>query len=331
MPHRREKRDVVELALAALLPLRPISLLALNEVDIALRPRALDQLQSALGLPHSEFFGHVRGTYGNALLSAQPLSRRSQVLLDGGTVVLDAQNREHRIVRGMLSCDAQLGELPVTIAVTHLDHIAEDERAVQVSHILRELQSFPAPGARPSRHTLLLGDLNALMSADYSPIQWQQHAAHNEHKGWGAPRDSAAAGGCLAALARAGFTDCVRESLLLPGGNGDSDGEGAPRWRQPPWTAHAHVDGPRYRIDYVMLAQPDYAMARAGGAVAAAAASPLPAREGGLESGKSGDNAVRRLVPVAARVENATDDGGLSSDHAPVAVDFAVESVRAIV
>jgi endonuclease/exonuclease/phosphatase family metal-dependent hydrolase len=64
-----EKADVSAAALAVLARLTPIDILALNEVDIDLRPNVLAQAQEALGLDHCAFFGHVRGVYGNALLS----------------------------------------------------------------------------------------------------------------------------------------------------------------------------------------------------------------------------------------------------------------------
>ena len=57
--HGKHKTDTVDAALSRLLQLSPISLLALNEVDVDLRPHALPKLQEALGLEHCAFFGHA--------------------------------------------------------------------------------------------------------------------------------------------------------------------------------------------------------------------------------------------------------------------------------
>mmetsp|Transcript_34110 Transcript_34110/g.112930 ORF Transcript_34110/g.112930 Transcript_34110/m.112930 type:complete len:118 (+) Transcript_34110:98-451(+) len=69
---------------AALSALHP-DLVTLNEVDVAHMPGCLESVSTALSLPFVEFFGHVRGTYGNAILSRYPLSRRKAVHLEGGT------------------------------------------------------------------------------------------------------------------------------------------------------------------------------------------------------------------------------------------------------
>eukprot|EP00965_Chrysotila_dentata_P237718 6202074-Pleurochrysis_carterae.AAC.1 len=53
------------------------SLIALNEVSVESPhpPHSVSELAEALGLRHYAFFGHVRGTYGNALISAAPIQR----------------------------------------------------------------------------------------------------------------------------------------------------------------------------------------------------------------------------------------------------------------
>ena len=76
----------------------------------------------------------------------------------------------HRILRGLLCVETKLGELPVRVAVTHLDHMVEAERCKQMAHLTRELlPQKPAPEI--ARHLLLLGDLNALTREDYTEAQ----------------------------------------------------------------------------------------------------------------------------------------------------------------
>ena len=69
----------------ALASLRP-SLVAFNEVDVVKSPQALQQISERLGM-RAEFFGHVRGRYGNALLSAFPVVSVAQHHLRGGTEI----------------------------------------------------------------------------------------------------------------------------------------------------------------------------------------------------------------------------------------------------
>ena len=69
----------------ALAALRP-SLVAFNEVDVVKSPQALQQISERLGM-RAEFFGHVRGRYGNALLSAFPVVSVAQHHLRGGTEI----------------------------------------------------------------------------------------------------------------------------------------------------------------------------------------------------------------------------------------------------
>ena len=99
----------------------------------------------------------------------------------------------------------------MTFAVTHLDHIAEREREVQLAHVVEVL---------PPR-CVLLGDLNALVREDYDDAAWAALEARHAAKGWSAPTH-----GCLAALK--GWADLGCASA------------------QP----SAHVGEPLYRIDY---------------------------------------------------------------------------------
>ena len=308
--HGKERHDTVDLVVRRLLELSPISLLALNEVDVALRPHALPRLQEALGLEHCAFFGHAGPSqnYGNAILSRAPFVPNSviQTHLDGGTTVLDREGRQHRIVRGMQSVRTTLGGVPAVVATTHLDHMVEAERVTQMRHVLRCLASDAA-----ASHTLLLGDMNALRRTDYTDAEWEQHEAHNAANGWQPPSDSERPEHSLGLLLGAGFRDCAREALTThspPGG-----GNAVVRWQSPPWSAHVHREGaPRYRIDYIFSRHPSESRGSGGGGAA----------DGGSD-GRSTPTAPR-LECVGVQTHNTTDDGGVSSDHCPVAAQFVV-------
>jgi len=221
--------------------LRP-TVVSLNEIDVSTTPHLLRALSERLGLEHTSFFGHVRGSYGNALLSSEPLTEVSHVHLDGGTTVLSRDGTtKHRIARGMLGASVSLRGVEVLLGVTHLDHISEVERGKQLNHALRWF------GAGGARQHLLLGDLNALGRADYTEGEWALHEAHNARLGWGPPAN-ADAGGTLSTLRGAGFQDAYAVAAARTHDGGVS--------RAASWTAHVRAAGPRYRIDYVWSRPP---------------------------------------------------------------------------
>jgi len=264
--------------LAALQP----SLVALNEVDVRIRPEALSSLAAKLGAQYEyKFFGHVRGNYGNALISKYPIVSVRETHIKGGTEMaltpgirkyngdIAKAGEVHRLARGMLECDVEMPDVGVvTVAVTHLDHISEEQREVQLDHILEVL------GPNTSR-TLLLGDLNALTRQDYTAEEWTVLEDRNKEQSWTPP-----AAGCLDALAEAGFTDVFAAAAgvsRLSERRPDADGA-------LPQIFSAHVSNPLYRIDYMF----------------------------------QGDSLVRDLNPTAAYVAvNMT-----LSDHFPVVFDL---------
>jgi endonuclease/exonuclease/phosphatase family metal-dependent hydrolase len=261
------------------------TLLTLNEVDMRQTPALLEDLSSAVGLPHSSFFGHVRGVYGNVLASAVPLSDAVHTHVEGGTEVTTKDGSVHRIARGLLSASLSALGVELRVGVTHLDHMSYEQRRVQMEHVLRTLG---ASGSRPlaaEQQCLLLGDLNALGRADYSVEEWAAHEAYNAAKGWGAPDDEGAAGGVLALLRAARFVDAYA-SL-----------EGPPAWGRAPWTAHVlDAERPPYRIDY--------AWSRAPAAVGGRRLVPLAAFVE-LDSGEASDH-----QPLVVDFEAVAFDAG---------------------
>ena len=81
--------------------------------------------------------GPERSTYlrGGSTLQLPPGAAR----FDGSTV--GTSGAVHRLQRGMLEVDVSVPGLAplLTVAVTHLDHISEAERAVQLRHVLDQL------------------------------------------------------------------------------------------------------------------------------------------------------------------------------------------------
>jgi endonuclease/exonuclease/phosphatase family metal-dependent hydrolase len=308
---------------ATLRALRP-SIVTLNELDIQASPGCVEALAEAAGLEHHAFFGHaLGGRYGNAILSSFALRDPLFLHLDGGSMVKwSADKPAKRIARGALICtfdigggqDGQSGKggdgsegseggegrcPPISLVCTHLDHIAEAERRVQIDHILRVVGeraderktsciegavggsvggALGAPVGGPGP-VLVAGDLNALKRRDYPSSAWKELEATNSRNGWAPPSDSEGSpGGCIHQLEVGnGFTDLFarahrpsdgRGSGALDGGKcegeggggvrggrsgGDGGGDGVSSVRdldpQRKWTAH--VEDPKYRIDYV--------------------------------------------------------------------------------
>eukprot|EP01052_Picozoa_sp_SAG31_P017431 SAG31_NODE_1192_length_9459_cov_15.271581_4_plen_332_part_00 len=236
--------STVEGIAASLRTLRPPpAFICLNEVDLVKQPGCLDFLATSLGGFTVSFFGHVAGPdgkerYGNALLSRWAPSDVWKIPLAGGTVVESAQGRTHRIHRGLLTAVFEPGlpgsiAAPLMVACTHLDHISESERVVQLDHVVQTLK--PQQSRYDDFSTVLLGDLNALTRTDYDDHDWAALEAYNEKAGWNPPQF-----GCLELLKQAGFVDGFA-ALGLPIG-------------QRRWTAH--VAQPRYRIDYIWSRAP---------------------------------------------------------------------------
>ena len=95
----------------------------------------------------------------------------------------------------------------LTLASTHLDHMNEAQRVVQVEHLLEELAASSRVAAETRRGggegeggegegggdatiDLVAGDLNALTRADYSDAHWARLLARAAENGWPPPVDS---------------------------------------------------------------------------------------------------------------------------------------------
>mmetsp|Transcript_18285 Transcript_18285/g.57515 ORF Transcript_18285/g.57515 Transcript_18285/m.57515 type:complete len:294 (+) Transcript_18285:135-1016(+) len=200
-------------------------IVTLNEVDLSQLPSgSLEPLAARLGLGSAHFFGHVGGAYGNAVL-CDGGRVVEQVRLDGGSLV-QHRGREHRIVRGLLVVADLLGT-GLAVAATHLDHIAEAERATQARTVVDVLAKYD--------QVLLAGDLNALRRDDYGHDQWAALSARNARNGWTPPANSAAPDGALDILHRARFVDLARLANATPH-----------------FTSLSHCLGPCQRIDYLL-------------------------------------------------------------------------------
>jgi len=151
------------------------------------------------------FFGHVRGSFGNAVLSRAPAELVDEVHLDGGSVVSHA-GQPYRIARGLLVC--RIGD--IILGCTHLDHMCEVQRRTQMQHVADAMEQYRGGAAE----LLLAGDFNALTRRDYTDAAWAALHARNARNGWGSPVDSAAPDGAIAALFGRGYGDAA---LLAPG------------------------------------------------------------------------------------------------------------------
>lgn len=220
--HYNVKRFSQYEAVAATIEELKPDVVTLNEVDMAKLPAGgLGPLASRLGLSRAHFFGHVRGTYGNAIL-CDGGTVAAKVHLAGGSFV-EHQGKQHHVVRGLLVVSG----LPCgAVACTHLDHVAEAERATQAESVVAALDPLAVDSV------VLAGDLNALRRADYGADEWAALEARNARNGWTPPADSSAAGGALELIRRAGFVDVAAE--------------------QPEMTSSSHCDRAAcQRIDYV--------------------------------------------------------------------------------
>ncbi|CAF1458977.1 unnamed protein product [Rotaria sordida] len=154
------------------------SILAPLELDLIAVEEATNDnnwriFQDHLSLPYSTFGPSYGSTRGNAILSRHPIAYSTNVISDhrcrGGTRAMlhFSLDGNHPFVQNR------------TFAITHLDHINEDDRIVQMT-------SFA-----PHRNNIniLMGDMNAVTREDYSDDYYQQIVFDKRKQaGWELPQ-----------------------------------------------------------------------------------------------------------------------------------------------
>lgn len=156
--------------LASILGSYNLDVLAVEEANNSSNWR---QLCDELELTYSTFGASHGNSYGNAIASRHPISqssnKKSRTNADGGD-------------RAMLQCQFGGNHSFVQnrkFAVTHLDHLNEDDRLIQI-------QEFS-----PYSHNInvLVGDMNALTRGDYSDKYFNEIVVGKREKsGWEKPR-----------------------------------------------------------------------------------------------------------------------------------------------
>jgi endonuclease/exonuclease/phosphatase family metal-dependent hydrolase len=120
-----------------------------------------------------------------------------EIFLAGGSIIGD-----HHIQRGALF--VEMGT--IRVCCTHLDHISENERAIQAGGLVRQLHDLRGD----SKAMLLAGDLNALNDE----AKWDRLDAIHEENGWAPPEDSTVPGGALHTFLENGWVDASRGAGL---------------------------------------------------------------------------------------------------------------------
>ncbi len=177
--------------------LRP-DVLCLQECCQKRGPGALQKVADACGLKQVHFFGHTMDeSYGNAILTRAPSSLVMEIFLAGGSVIGD-----HHIQRGALLVETGT----IRVCCTHLDHISENERAIQAGGLVRQLHDLRGD----AKAMLVVGDLNALNDE----ARWDRLDAIHEEHGWAPPEDSSVPGGALHTFLENGWVDASRGAGL---------------------------------------------------------------------------------------------------------------------
>ena len=120
-----------------------------------------------------------------------------EIFLAGGSIIGD-----HHIQRGALF--VEMGT--IRVCCTHLDHISENERAIQAGGLVRQLHDLRGD----SKAMLVVGDLNALNDE----ARWDRLDAIHEENGWAPPEDSSVPGGALHTFLENGWVDASRGAGL---------------------------------------------------------------------------------------------------------------------
>lgn len=205
---------------AYLRALMPIDVLCLNEVSI--KDDRLKELSSLLGKEYKSIFFSTTSAknpqFGNAVITRLPVKSASRISLEGGSRVL-WRGEAVQIIRNGVLVDFD----GFSVCCTHLDHMREEERVKQINSLIEKLQNrFDS-----ERPHLIMGDLNELSRADYSPTEWANLQLRHDNFGWPFEYDEV-----TSRLQRAEYVDVLRHYGDLTK------------------TAHTQEDTPLYRIDY---------------------------------------------------------------------------------
>lgn len=131
-------------------------------------------------------------------------------------VLLSAGQDEECGMAADVSCEVQplreKSNRRLRVSVTHLDHMSEEQRIIQLEHITEILSpqrrvSWDRSGDEqrsPRIPDIVIGDMNALTRTDYSDVEWEALEQLHASNRWSPP-----ASGCLDVLSRRGFVDCV--------------------------------------------------------------------------------------------------------------------------
>ena len=204
--------------------LRP-DVLCLQECCQKRGPGALQKVADACGLKQVHFFGHTMDeSYGNAILDAGAelaghgdlpqgrfYHRRPPHPAGRGVIQSITPARRRRDVvmwcRGPHRRGALFVEMgTIRVCCTHLDHISENERAIQAGGLVRQLHDLRGD----AKAMLLVGDLNALNDE----AKWDRLDAIHEENGWAPPEDSTVPGGALHTFLENGWVDVSRGAGL---------------------------------------------------------------------------------------------------------------------
>ena len=132
-------------------------------------------------------------------------------------VLLSAGQDEEFGIAADVSCEVQplreKSNRRLRVSVTHLDHMSEEQRIIQLEHITeilspqRRVSSDRSGDEQRSSlgiQDVVIGDMNALTRTDYSDVEWEALEQLHASNSWSPP-----ASGCLDVLSRHGFVDCV--------------------------------------------------------------------------------------------------------------------------
>jgi len=173
---------------------RIIETVKLNNIDVIGFQEVLDEeaeekstmmnrIASKLGM-HVVYGGAYHPTFGNALLSKHPIVRSTSCKLYGP---LETQNQFGPEVRGLVCTvlDTPLGHIGVYC--THLDHISEEVRKVQ----LQEIYNFLKKEQLDTIPHVILGDFNSLSyESDYPTEVWQSIVRIRQRNNWELPKSN---------------------------------------------------------------------------------------------------------------------------------------------